>query len=227
MRLIKMFGLAAIAVGAFMAFLGATSASAVTSLEEVVLCKNNESPCLATNRFASGTVLHAELVAGTEAVLHSWAGDVLCSTSTTLGATNSTLAQGEITALSFGGCVLDPEKQKCTVTPEHLNYVVKGELKSTDSGYEILVTERSPNGRPQAHVECPGTVVNCHYGASNVLFEELTVAGDTVLDVSQNLTALSGVDPLACFTTSPAWEAKYLTRCLSGTSLVACYLRME
>ena len=57
MRLVKMSGMAAIAVGALMTVLGATSASAVTSLEQVVLCKGLQDPCEPTNELPKGTVL--------------------------------------------------------------------------------------------------------------------------------------------------------------------------
>jgi hypothetical protein len=228
-RLIKMFSLAALAVVALMAFIGATSASAVTSLEEVVLCKvSNEDPCAAANRFGSGTVLHGELVSGTQALLlgNDFVGPVVvhCTASTTLGTTTSSLAHGEITALGFTGCTNLRDGKTCTTTTEHLNYLVKGELKSGDSGCEVLITEKAGNGRPEVRLKCESLGINCQYGAATVLFEALGASGsaDTVLDVLQELEGLG-----FCFTES-IWHAEYLVRCLNASSQnVGCWLRME
>jgi len=220
MRLIKMFGLAAIAAAAVMAFVGATSAMAITELEEVVLCNENVSPCPAGHDFAAGTVLHGELKSATKAVLLS-SIQIECSSSTTLGTTTSLLAHGEITALTFSNCKTSTGVT-CTVTVEHLNFLVNGELNATHSGYEAVVTGIS-NGQPQAQVVC-GTVVECKYGETSVLLTAEPEAGDTVLSVLQELT---GVGPLCGTIAHPVWHAKYLTRCLSGTSLVGCWLAME
>jgi hypothetical protein len=219
-RLIKMFGLAAIAVGAFMAFLGATSASA-TTLENVVLCRiSNEDPCAAGNRLGSGTVLHATSV--TEPLLLA-AFDVKCLSSKILGATNSTLAHGEITALSFTHCYRVSTGKLCTATAERLNYLIKGELQPGDSGYETLVTAGSSGLRPEVFLDCPEDSIECKYGVDSLLSEALGGSGsaDTVLDVLQTLSGLG-----ICFV-SATWHAEYLVKCLEGTSEVSCWLRME
>jgi len=219
-----MFGLAVIAVAALMAFVGASSAMA-TPLEEVVVCKENVSPCPTGKSLGSGTVLHGELEAGTKALLLA-NPEILCESSTTLGTLTSptSLAHGEITALTFGTCHTGgPTPVNCTVTVQHLNYLVKGELKSSDTGYEVLVTELGTNGKPQAKVVC-GTLVECEYGAPNVLLEAEAKAGDTVLSVLQEL---EGKGPLCGTIAKPIWHAKYLTRCLEGGNLVGCWLTME
>ena len=221
MRLVKIFGLAATAAVAVMAFVGASSAMAVTELEEVVLCNQNTSPCPAGHDFASGTVLHGELKTGTKALLLS-SIPIECLSSTTLGTTTSLLAHGEITALTFSNCKTGTGVS-CTVTTEHLNYLVKGELNAAHNGYEVLVTALGANGQPQAHVLC-GTVVDCKYGESNVLLTAEPETGDTVLSVLQEL---AGVGPLCGIIAHPIWHAKYLTRCLEGTNLVGCWLEME
>lgn len=227
MRLIKMFGLAAIAVAAVMAFVGVTSASAVTALEEVVLCKVNTSPCPAGNDFPSGTVVHGELKAGTSAVLDAGVfGKIICTGSTTLGTTTSLLVHGEITALAFTGCTFN-NKSCSKVEPLHLNYLIKGELKPTDTGYEVLVTEKAGNGIPEVHVECPG--VKCSFTSATTLLEQIAEAGDAVLKVEQKVTFLTpGLGDTCPALTEPTWNAEYLTRCLeSPTVLVGCWIVME
>ena len=218
MRLIKMFGLAAIAVGAFMAFLGATSASAITSLEKVVLCKVLQDPCLAANVVPSGTGLHTS---STDPILLGPSFNVLCASSQGSGSTTTALAHGELTSLTWTTCKRTDNGSACTVTSEHLPFLIQGELKSDHVGYEVLVKETN-KGRPQAKVSCSG--LTCAYGASHVIFEALDVSGVTVLDVLQNLTGEGFCGLLG----EGVWHAKYTTTCLlpAGTA-VNCYLAME
>jgi len=221
MRFLKMFGLAAIGAVAAMAFVGASSAmAALEPLDAVVLCKLNVDPCPAGEDFPTGTVLHAELVSGTKAVLLSSLGTVECSTSTTSGKTTSLLAHGVLESLKFKNCKVGVTS--CTVTEENLNYLVKGELNAAHNGYEALVTS-SGSGAPQANVVCAG-VVECKYGDNSVLLAAEPNASDTVLSVLQALGNSSG--PL-CGLAGPVWHAKYLTRCLDNAALVGCWLVME
>jgi hypothetical protein len=214
-RLIKMFGLAAIVVGAFMAFLGASSASA-TSLEEVVLCKALEDPCV-NGHWGTGTILHG--LATNPILLSSVAEDIECLTSHILGEITSLLAHGKITALSWLHCLQNGET--CTVSNNNLPFLVKGELKSTHSGYETLVTAVAGGGRPSSLVECPG--IDCNYGANTILAEVLDVSGVTVLDILQTLSGEG-----FCFFTSGVWHAKYEVKCLSSPTVeVNCYLAMH
>jgi hypothetical protein len=216
MRLIKMFGLAAIAVGAFMAFLGASSASA-TSLEEVVLCKALETPCV-NGHFATGTVVHG--VATDPVLLGPF--NILCLESTILGITTSLLAHGEITALALVHCLREGTNHTCTWTAERLNYLIKVELTSAHNTYEALVTAGSSGLRPEVRVQCPEDGIDCKYGADTLLYEALDVSGETVLNVLQELSGLG-----FCFITA-VWHAKYKTKCLSSPTVeVNCYLAME
>jgi hypothetical protein len=215
-RLIKMFALAAIAVGAFTAYLGVTTASA-TSLEEVVLCKALEDPCL-NGHFGSGTVLHG---LATNPTLEG-AVNITCATSHVLGQTNSLLAHGEITALSWLECE-DSNENTCTVTTNNLNYLIKGELQSNHKDYEALVTAGSSGKRPSARVQCPG--LDCSFGANNVLFTvaHTGVSGLAVLNVSQVLTG----EGFICSFASGTWNASYSLKCLSGSSEVGCWPAMH
>jgi len=220
MRLVRMFGVAVIATVVTMAFVGASSAMAVTELEKVVLCNENVSPCPAGHDFESPTVFHGELKTGTKAVLLA-STQIECPASTTLGITDELLVHGEITALTFEKCKTNTGVA-CAVVKEHLNYLIKGELNATHSGYEAVVTGLN-NGQPQATVVC-GTIIECKYGETSVLFTAEPEAGDMVLSVLQELT---GVGPLCGTIVHPVWHAKYLTRCLEGSSLVGCWLEME
>jgi hypothetical protein len=216
MRLIKTFTLAAIAVGALMAFLGASSASA-TSLEEVVLCKTLQDPCAAGNHFASGTIFH---LLATNVVFLSIMGDIGCEATHVLGETTSLLAHGKITARSWLNCELEGEP--CVLTTNNLPYLWKFELKNDHKGYEILETSGGL-GRPTVRMQCAS--VDCSYGANTVLYEVLHtgVNGSVVVDVLQELTG----EGFLCTFTSTTWHGKWEMKCLSGSSEVGCWPAMH
>jgi hypothetical protein len=224
-RHLKLFGLAAMAVMAVMAYVGVTSAMAVTTLEKVVLCKTDPSPdlCPTEGHFLSGTVLHGELEAGSIAVLLSNIGNVECELSTVLGTTNQLLAHGLIEAVTFTMC--KSGIFNCTVTTEGLNYLALVLLNTAHNGYHLIVSEGPElHGKPRAHVSCAGGFVNCTFGAPEILFEVLLKETDVVLDVLQELERIEGSN---CGNVS-TWHAKYLTRCLNSLSqLVGCWPRME
>jgi len=213
-----MFALAAIAVGAFMAFVAATSAMAVTELEEVVLCKENVDPCPlvpTSKHFLSGTVLHGvskdPILLGVK--------NILCKESTVLGETTELLAHGKITALGWVDCT-SGGTESCTVTSENLPYLILGKLNSTHNGYETVAEKFSGGGNPQAKVSCPN--VSCKYGAATVLMTASVVGGATVLTANATLAG-QGI----CFFTSGTWQAAYTVKCLEGGAEVNCYLVME
>jgi hypothetical protein len=221
MRATKVFSF--VAVAAIMsACIGVTSAMA-TELENVVLCKNRvEDPC--SNAFPSGTVLHAELASGTKSVFLTNLGNVECASSTLLATTISPLAHGEVTALAFGGCELGKNACTVTATNTHLNYLLKGELNTAHTSYEFLVTEKA-NGKPQILTQC-GILIKCNFASSSILDEALGEVNDTVLDVLQTLDRERDGTGSLCPSTV-VWHAKYLLRCLTGESLVACWPKME
>lgn len=80
MKYLKMFGLAAVAAMALMAFAGAGSASAT------VLCKVKETPCAAANEYPVGTVADGSLL-GTSAKMTTTAGEIVetCTAGTVKG----------------------------------------------------------------------------------------------------------------------------------------------
>jgi hypothetical protein len=202
------------------ALIAAGPAMAVTGLEEVVLCKNHNEFC--SNTFASGTVFHGELVSGADfTLLAAPFGTVLCASASLLGTTTSGLFHGEITSLSFEDCELVERSGTCTVTTEHLNYLIKGELTSSHTAYEVLITEKSGNGWPQIHVVC-GIWMNCKFGSSTILYEALLEPNDMVWDLLQETGQEGGFCP-----STSTWHVKYLVRCLEGTSLVGCWSKMH
>lgn len=226
MRLIGKFGLAAIVVAVAASFFVTSSAMAeeeFSELEKVVLCKVTNNPC-PSSEFPSGTVFHAELVTGTNALFESFAGNIECTSSTILGTTSSRLIRGEITSVTFGGCTRETEA--CTFTAAHLNYSFKGELQSNHEKYELLIAENPGKLRPEISETC-GNEFSCHYGATTMLLEALTEAKDTVLDTEQGLVALATDPLLPCREFSQELRAKYLFRCLESTTLRPCYFRME
>jgi hypothetical protein len=102
MKYIKMLGLAAVVAGAFMAFVGAGSASAT------VLCNTNTTPC--TSKTAANTSITSMLKEG-KAVLTAGFGKLECETSEVNGHTKTEAeggsaggASGPITTLAFGSC---------------------------------------------------------------------------------------------------------------------------
>jgi len=215
-----MFGLAAIAVGAFMAFLGATSASAVTSLEQVVLCKKLVDPCPVVDQVPSGLIIHGTAPLGVELL---GPPDVYCLTSEVLGETTTGLAHGKITSMAFNHCLELPSTLCTAVTSKNLPWLIKAELKSDHTEYEALVTSGG-TGDPSALLQCPNTA-DCTFGAVTVLGEILHggASGLALLDILQELPGKG-----LCFFTSGVWHAKYELKCLlpTGTS-VGCWPSMH
>lgn len=99
MKYVKVLGLAAVIAAALMAFAGSASATILTG-----------TGCSAETGCAAGTVIKAELKAGTKATLtSSFIGEVICEKSTVEGKTSnaggaSETVNGGIEALSFTSC---------------------------------------------------------------------------------------------------------------------------
>jgi hypothetical protein len=108
MKYVKMFGLAAVAAMALMAFAGAGSASAT------VLCKVHTltTGCAAGGQdYAAKTTIHATHTTGTTGILETTGGTTLvtCSESTISGETtntgsSTTTVDGPVKSFTFGGC---------------------------------------------------------------------------------------------------------------------------
>jgi hypothetical protein len=105
MRYVKMLALAAVAVGAMMAFIGAGTASASK------ICSTAVNPCPAGQHWPKGIKIDFSLVPGGSALLVDTAGNKLntCSKSTVEGETTNTgsateTVTGKITKLLWEGC---------------------------------------------------------------------------------------------------------------------------
>jgi hypothetical protein len=156
MKYIKMLGLAAVVAGAFMAFVGAGSASAT------VLCTTNTTPC--TSKVPAGTEITSMLKEG-KAVLTAGFGKLECATSEVNGHTKTTGeggseggASGPITTLAFGSC--------------------NGTVETLATGNLSLAWTSGMNGNLTASEFSVHTViagVSCKYGGT--VSEKITFTG--------------------------------------------------
>jgi len=159
-RLMKMFGLAALAAVAAMAFVGVTSASATNT----VLCKANELTCEATNKIEHATVTGLS----TNATLLSSLATVLCDHSIVSGKV-LLLANplvGHIEKITFTICEEDTFGTECTVTTNNAGLL---KLLKTGANAGSLTAEGA-----EALVSCPEIGLHCNYGNPTT---SLAVAG--------------------------------------------------
>ena len=176
MKLARMIGLTLIAVIAAMAFIGASTASAVTA------CKENITPCPSGKEYTSGTVVKAELIEKTVAELKAeGTPSVNCKVSASEGkstATSGSPLPGLITNLTFEQCAT-VELVPCTVTVVHLNPIKEifynAEITANEKvqGNGFLTVTKSTEGNPGATVVC-GTVVNCTFTTASA---KLSITG--------------------------------------------------
>jgi len=105
MKYVKMLALAAVAVGALTAFLGAGTASAST------ICSTTANPCPAAQVWPVGTVIDFSIPAGSNAVLKDTSNNELdkCTSSTVKGkitnaGSSTATVTGSVEELTWGGC---------------------------------------------------------------------------------------------------------------------------
>jgi hypothetical protein len=122
MRSIKMLGLTALAALALTAGLGASSASATTTL-----CKTNTggTGCASANRYPAGTVIKAQLATGTQAVIATSIGSIQCKTTSWQGSTSAQSGEpllGKISGWAMANCSTPVwgGSASCTATPSGL-----------------------------------------------------------------------------------------------------------
>lgn len=134
MKYIKMLGLAAVVAGAFMAFVGAGSASATG-----FLCTTNTTPC--TSKAAVNTEIKSKLKSA-KAILTAGFGKVECSKSEVNGHTKTTgeggsagLAEGPITTLAFSECNGTVTTEKTGSLSVSWTETMNGNL--TASGFQV------------------------------------------------------------------------------------------
>jgi hypothetical protein len=206
MRLIKMLGLAMVAAIAAMAFIGASSASAVNICETGTAGEYLEEGCPEGKAFAEGTALKAQLGSGTKAILETNLGNVVCNKSAVSGKTGASTEEkleGSIESVTFEECTLGATK--CTVTVEGLPYkallllVPKAELLDGlgHLHYHFIIH------LGKAKVVC-GTSFSCTFGAPEILFN-VHFMPPWLLLVKQALERQAG---LFC-PSSSVWNATY------------------
>ncbi|HEX6752856.1 MAG TPA: hypothetical protein VF093_04635 [Solirubrobacterales bacterium] len=157
MRLTKMFGLAAVAAVATMAFVGSTSASAIST----ELCEEHTG--LICERTGGDNLFHQVLAAGTVGELLAII-DVLCLgflvEATALGLGNP--QQIHATSQTFSGCGTGSAHNNCTVTVQEqpLSNLLKSGL---DEG--VLT---ATNGRTR--LQCSNIGLDCVYDLAGIEF---------------------------------------------------------
>ena len=188
MKLIKMFGLAAVAAIAAMAFIGAGTASAE-------LCTANEEPCAAGNVLPNNSEIKSSLETGTKAILKG-ALEIECSVSTVNGkstqAGNNDPVSGLIEAATWTTC-----SPNCTVKAEALNWT--SSIKRTGDKTGTLTVSN-----PKVKITC--LFISCTFTA---------VGGTVTLDVED--TEATGGKPKVIAVNEPltsgcgagSWTATY------------------
>ena len=177
MRLVKMFGLAAVAAVAAMAFVGATSASATNTQ----LCKVHTGlTCGAGDAITSH---HMVLASGTVGQLLSSAFNVLCLSilieATPLGLGNPQSIH--TTSFTFTGCGSTSAHNNCTVTtPEQ----PLANLLKTGLEEGVLVFTSG-----QQRTQCPNLGIDCLYDGEGM---EFAVGGQHLTATETSVTELGG-----------------------------------
>jgi len=195
----------------------ASPASAITELEEVVSCKIKTDRCPENQHWGPNTIVDGE---ASNSELLSSLGTIKCASWVASGTQTELLVHGSIESVSFSKCALG--KSECTVTPEHLNYLVLVLLNTDMAGGYHAVVSSGGSGNPQAHVVCGG-LVNCTFGAAEILFSITSLEHDTSWTVNQSLSRTGGICP-----STSTWQAAYLVRCLEpANTFVDCFPKMQ
>jgi len=211
MRYVKMLALAAVAVGALMAFIGAGTASATK------ICSTTVDPCPAGQHWPTDTTLHFTLVEKGSALLTTTEGETIntCSKSTVTITTTNTgssteTVTGDIKKLVWEGC-------NFTTTTNNLGALEIHKIAGTSNG--TLTVDPQAGKIPEVTIN---TVFfgSCVYGiTSGVSVGDLTEGKGATAIFHANATAhkLSGSN-LACPETAK-WTATYQLTEPSATTL--------
>jgi len=205
MRYLKMFGLAAIAAGALMAFIGAGSASAT------VLCSTTADPCPAGQKWPVNTTLDWSLVPGTTAVQTDTEGETLdtCTGSTIKWViTNAGSATETVTGTdeetTFSGCTFPTKTLKLGKFEIH-------KIAGTSNGTVTVdeITETTTNNI---------FFGSCIYGATKgTSIGDITEGKPPVLHINAVTHKLSG-SAIVCPETDK-WTATYTLTSPANTTL--------
>jgi len=180
----KMFGLAAIAAVAAMAFVGAGTASA----EGIAICKKNELPCPVAEQVS---LIHATLEAGTVGSLLTSVSTILCLEVLAEGHVEGALLQATtlnaIILVTFNKCGPNIAHNLCSA------------IKTVGPDGLATLTKTAANlGSIKGTIGAPGTVnvrctiigfpINCDYSGANLTFP-VEGAGHTAGAGNGRLTA--------------------------------------
>ena len=212
-----------LAIGALMAFMGATAAMAVTELEKVVFCKENASPCPKGKDFGAPVSFVGDLKAGTTPTILTNIGNIKCAKGSEIeGVTEELKIFGDLTFFSWAACALNGEP--CTVTAEHLKYRLRGELFSTDTGYRLLAFEDT-EGPPQLRLQCE-MGLNCAISVKTLEMEQVAELNDAALRVEEEFVP-GGFLCVGLLGSPTVVHAEYLLRCYEGALIKNCWMTME
>jgi hypothetical protein len=160
MKLVKAFGLAAVAAMVAMAFVGASSASAEPG--HIVLCTQPELVCEESNWAGLSEKKEATLTStATNPELKSSLGTVTCKKSESVVTLLNTLSEsgtGHVLKLSFSECSLG--ETKCEVTTEQLGALLfKHGANALEATVEAVLLEGKDTLQ---RLKC-GSFINCVY----------------------------------------------------------------
>jgi len=205
MKNLKLLALAAVAVGALTAFIGASTASAT------VLCSTTADPCPAGQKWPAGTILDFSLTAGTSLNQVETGGETIktCKGSTIKGeitnaGSSTTTVTGKITELTWKECTFPTST------------VLKG-------GFEIHKITGTSNGTVTADGETTWTTNtiffgSCVYGVpSGTSIGDITEGKPSVLHVNAVMRKTEGSN-ISCPETG-IWTATYTLTEPSNTTL--------
>jgi hypothetical protein len=209
MKYLKMLGLAAVAAAALMAFVGSSTASATvlcevpgtgtttgTTCPKKVVEEHGEKKEV-SQTYPKGTVVKAQLVAGTVAKLETSFKTIECKKSTTEGETSAeeaTQLTGPEGKLTFSEC-------NCEVVVLHAGTVSTEWLAGTHNG-----TQRSSGSETTTTCSTLFGNVHCIYTTSNTDLGTLTGGNPAKLDASAEVGRLT--TSAACAEKS-LWKAEY------------------
>lgn len=203
---LKMFGLAAVAVGAFMAFIGAGIASGT------VLCKETwTTTCTATNKeYNGGQPIHIVLQVGKHATLNAAWTDVTCKTSTLQGEIASVASTGAATVInlssvSWGECscaggsvgTAHPKTLETgSLAVSHINGSDDG--TATGTGQKITY-------------DCTPLGTQCIFGTTNAHLGALTGGNPATISANATVNHYNGPDDEGVFIcgSTAKWEGAY------------------
>jgi len=205
MKHLKMLALAAVAVGALMAFIGAGSASAA------IICSTTQEPCPAGQQWPVNTAIDMTIPTGSSAELVSTANEELdkCSSSTVKGkitnaGSSTTTVTGPVEELTWGSCTF----------PTKTLVLGKLEVKRITGTHDGTVVA---DGEFQVTIN---TVFfgSCIYGVtSGDTIGDLTEGNPGVFHATAVAEKFSG-SAFACPTTSK-WTGTYTVTSPSNTTM--------